>query len=170
MIKDLDFEVDSIHIRGQLKLPEQAESAYPTVLLCHGVPSGIVDTNDGGYPLLAQTISNEGFAAYTFNFRGSGKSEGNFDVLGWTRDLQSALLTLLQQPEVDKKRIALVGFSAGAAVSIFVASQEKRGISDAQKLEDGKSAHNFFDFRNLLALLYSEGERGSSRICRLFRI
>jgi len=126
MIKDLDLTVDALEIRGQLYLPENLGPPYPAVILCHGVPSGTIDPMDGGYPLLASTLSEEGFAVYTFRFRGTGESGGNFDVLGWTHDLHAAIDAVYRQPEIDKKRLALVGFSAGAAVSLFVAAKDQR--------------------------------------------
>jgi uncharacterized protein len=126
MIRDLDLSVDSLKIRGQLYLPEDADPPYRTVILCHGVPSGTVDPTDGGYPLLAKTISEEGLAVYTFRFRGTGESQGNFDAVGWTHDLKAAIDALYQLPDIDKKRLALVGFSAGAGVSIFTAAHDRR--------------------------------------------
>ena len=126
MIRNLDLRVDNLKIRGQLYLPESMNPPYPAVILCHGIPSGIVDPTDGGYPLLARTLVEEGFSVYTFSFRGTGESEGNFNILGWTHDLKAAINELYQQPEIDKKRLALVGFSAGATVSLFIAAQDKR--------------------------------------------
>jgi uncharacterized protein len=126
MINDLDLTVDGLKIRGQLYLPEDADPPYPAVILCHGIPSGTVDPADPGYPLLARTISDEGFAVYTFRFRGTGESQGNFDILGWTRDLKAAIEAVYQRPDIDKKRLALAGFSAGAAVSIFMTAQDRR--------------------------------------------
>ena len=52
-------------------------------------------------------------------------SEGNFDILGWARDLEEGLDNLTLRPEVDPKRIYLMGFSGGAAVSIYVAAHRK---------------------------------------------
>lgn len=126
MIKDANLRVDGLKIVGQLYLPEGREPPYPAVILCHGIPSGTVDPTDGGYPLLARTISEAGLAAYTFRFRGSGESDGNFDLAGWDRDLKAAIDYLYSLPEIDKKRIALVGFSAGAALSIYRAAKDKR--------------------------------------------
>jgi dipeptidyl aminopeptidase/acylaminoacyl peptidase len=126
MIKDLDLRVDGLNVRGQLYLPENVEPPFLAVILSHGVPSGTVDPTDGGYPLLAKTICEKGFAVYTFRFRGTGESQGNFDVLGWTRDLIAAIDAVYQQPEIDKKRLGLVGFSAGAAVSLFVTAHDLR--------------------------------------------
>ena len=61
-----------------------------------------------------------------FNFRGTGPSEGNLDMLGWTRDLQMIIDYLYCVPEVDNSRISLLGFSGGAAVAIYGAAPDKR--------------------------------------------
>lgn len=126
MLKTLDLKVDGLDIRGQLYLPEDTQPPFPTIILCHGVPSGTVDPTDGGYPLLAKTICEEGFAVYIFRFRGTGESQGNFDAIGWTRDLTAAIDSISQQSEIDFKRLAVVGFSAGAAVSLFVTAHDQR--------------------------------------------
>ncbi len=90
------------------------------------MPAKSPDPNDKGYPLLAERICREGFAVFIFNFRGTGASDGNLDILGWTRDLKAAIEYLCALPEVDRSHLSLLGFSGGAAVSIFVASQDKR--------------------------------------------
>ena len=126
MIKDANLAVDSLTIVGQLYWPEDMDPPYPAVILCHGIPSGLVDPTDGGYPLLAKTISEEGFAVYTFRFRGTGASQGNLDIAGWTHDLKAVIDYLWGLPEIDHGRLSLVGFSAGASVSIYVAAQDKR--------------------------------------------
>ncbi len=120
------LKVDGIAIVGQLYLPEN-QTRYPAVCVCHGIPSGKpADPDDGGYPVLAEQICREGFAVLIFNFRGTGDSGGNLDILGWTRDLQSAIDYLWRQPGVDKSCLSLVGFSAGAATSVYVASRDER--------------------------------------------
>jgi len=126
MMKAANLTVDGLKITGQLYLPETGSPPYPAVILCHGVPSGISDPADGGYPLLAKTISAAGLAVYTFRFRGTGESEGNFDIAGWTHDLKAVIDYLYAQPEIESSHISLVGFSAGAAVSIYMAAQDKR--------------------------------------------
>lgn len=111
---------------GQLFLPD-IEAKYPLACICHGVPSGNPpDPADGGYPALAERVCNEGFGVFIFNFRGTGDSGGNFDLLGWTRDLQAVVDYLWDMDSVDRSRFSLVGFSAGAAVSVYVASKDKR--------------------------------------------
>ena len=61
-----------------------------------------------------------------FNFRGTGRSGGNLDILGWSRDLQTALDFLYNLKEVDKTHFCLLGFSGGAAVSVYTAAHDPR--------------------------------------------
>jgi fermentation-respiration switch protein FrsA (DUF1100 family) len=127
MLKDyIVLEVDGIAIIGQIYLPDE-RTQYPAVCVCHGIPSGNPpDSGDGGYPLLAEKICREGLAVLIFNFRGTGDSGGNLDILGWTRDLQAAIDYLWGLNDIDKSHLSLLGFSAGAATSIYVAAQDKR--------------------------------------------
>ena len=119
------LEVDGLNIVGQFYLPA-GRMPYPTVCVCHGIPAGIPDPNDRGYALLAEQICRQGFAVLIFNFRGTGDSGGNLDILGWSRDLKAVIDYLCALPEVDKSRLSLLGFSGGAAVSIYVAAQDDR--------------------------------------------
>lgn len=119
------LEVDGLNIVGQLYLPT-GNMPYPTVCVCHGIPARIPDPSDRGYPLLAEQICQHGFAVLIFNFRGTGASGGNLDMLGWTRDLRAVVDYLYVLPEVDRSRFYLLGFSGGAAVSVYVAAQDRR--------------------------------------------
>jgi dipeptidyl aminopeptidase/acylaminoacyl peptidase len=123
--KAVTLEVDGLNIVGQLYLPP-GKMPYPTVCVCHGIPAGIPDPKDRGYALLAEQICRHGFAVLIFNFRGTGASSGNLDILGWTRDLKAAIDYLVALPEVDKSRLSLLGFSGGAVVGIYVAAQDNR--------------------------------------------
>ncbi len=123
--KPVALEVEGITISGQLYLPV-AKTPYPTVCICHGIPARIPAPDDEGYPWLAEKICREGFAVFIFNFRGTGASGGNLGMLGWTRDLKVAIDYLCTLPEVDKSHLSLLGFSGGAAVSVYVASGDSR--------------------------------------------
>lgn len=121
------LESEGINITGQLYLPGEGNRApYRTVCICHGIPAGIPDPGNTGYPLLAERICRQGIAVFIFNFRGTGASGGNFDIMGWTRDLKSAIDYLCSLPEVDRARLSLLGFSGGAAVSVYVAAKDDR--------------------------------------------
>ena len=120
------LELEGITLCGRLYLPGD-KTRHAIVCICHGIPSGKPpDPDDGGYPLLAEKICHEGFATFIFNFRGTGDSGGNFDIMGWRRDLGVVIDYLFNLPEVDKSQLTLLGFSGGAAVSIYVAAQDER--------------------------------------------
>jgi uncharacterized protein len=126
MQQEANLVVDNLKIAGQLFWPDEGSAPFPAVILCHGVPSGIVDPADGGYPQLAQTMTQSGLAAFTFRFRGSGESEGNFDILGWQRDLQGVIEYIQIAPKVRKDQVALVGFSAGGALALCQTARDQR--------------------------------------------
>jgi len=132
--KEVSFAVDGLRLSGRVYLAAEG-SPQPAVCLCHGIPHGSQDTDsdvrDRGYPGLAERICREGFTVLMFNFRGTGDSQGNFDIMGWTRDLGAALDYLAALPEVAGSGPALLGFSGGAAVSIHVAAHDKRVSSVA---------------------------------------
>lgn len=107
----------------------------PFLILCHGIPRAGTEAekrekeaekedSDGGYPALAGRCAALGLPVFHFNFRGTGESEGDFDLLGWTRDL-TAFLDYWEQRGADLG-FSLWGFSAGAAVSACVAAAEPR--------------------------------------------
>jgi fermentation-respiration switch protein FrsA (DUF1100 family) len=126
MINNVTLTVDNIPIVGELHLPE-CKGPHPAVCICHGIPSGKPkDPADGGYPELAERITREGFIAFIFNFRGAGESGGNFDLSGWARDLTAAIDYLWELPGLDRAHLSLLGFSGGAAVSIYAAARDKR--------------------------------------------
>jgi len=129
MIKrDVTLNLENIHIKGRLYLPGKGDrSPYQTLCICHGIPSGAPpDPADSGYPSLAEKICRQGFAVFIFNFRGAGTSGGNLDLAGWIRDLKAVIDYLYALPEVDRSHLSLLGFSAGAAVSVCVVAEDTR--------------------------------------------
>ena len=121
----VSLTVDGLNIAGELYLPEQGQK-LPGLCLCHGIPAAQPDPSDRGYPLLAETFAAAGFVTLIFNFRGCGESEGNLDMLGWSRDLDAVLSYLSALPEVDSQRLSVLGFSGGAAVSVYQAAHDER--------------------------------------------
>jgi dipeptidyl aminopeptidase/acylaminoacyl peptidase len=120
------LQVDGISIVGQIFLPD-LNTKYPLVCLCHGIPSGNPpDPDDGGYPALAKQICRENYGVFFFNFRGTGDSGGNMDLLGWTRDLLAVVDYLYSLGNIDSSHLYLVGFSGGATTAVYVASKDQR--------------------------------------------
>lgn len=128
-VQRLNLLSDGLRLAAELYLPA-GSGPHPGLILCHGIPAKRVpDPNDRGYPLLAEKFSSEGFAVLIFNFRGSGESEGNLDLFAWTRDLNTSMDYLYWRSEVIKSRISVMGFSGGAAVSLYCAAHDNRFAS-----------------------------------------
>jgi uncharacterized protein len=127
MKRTLTLIVDNLRLSGEVYFPEKAKLPRPALILCHGIPSGQPNPGDDtGYPGLAERFCEARFITLIFNFRGAHGAEGNLDMLGWTRDLTAAVDYLAGLQEVDKSRICLLGSSAGAAVSVFIAANDPR--------------------------------------------
>ncbi len=124
--KKLLLRVDGVAIAGEVFSPPGGRTPHPALCLCHGIPSPNPSPSDEGYAPLARRFALEGFVACTFNFRGTGRSGGNLDLLDWTRDLNAVVESLLETDGVDPSKIFLMGFSAGAAAAIYVAAHDGR--------------------------------------------
>jgi len=123
--RGFSLESEGFNLAGEVYVPRRQPS--PALCLCHGIPRGTPpDPSDRGYPFLAERFARAGFLTAVFNFRGTGNSGGNFDMLGWTRDLESVIGYLCTMKEVEREKVSLMGFSGGAAVSAYVAAQDQR--------------------------------------------
>lgn len=126
MRRNFTLTVDNLRLAGEVYFPETTKQHCPALCLCHGIPSGQRDPNDRGYPALAERFCAAGFITLIFNFRGTGQSQGNLDILGWTRDLRAAIDFLSSLNRVDKSNLYLLGSSGGAAVGVYVAAHDPR--------------------------------------------
>ena len=125
-LRKIAFKSDNLNILGEIYLPQKQPQTLPAVILCHGIPASIYNPQDRSWAITAEEFCNAGFVSMVFNFRGSGLSEGNFDMLGWAEDLKSAIPILLNLGEVDKTKVFLLGSSGGAVTCVYVTAQDKR--------------------------------------------
>ncbi len=124
-VKEIRLQADGFRLAGELHIPSR-DKTHPALCICHGIPATPPDPTDKGYTLLAQRFCQAGFVTLIFNFRGTGRSQGNLDILGWTGDLQAAIDFLYEVKQVDKSHLCLLGFSGGAAVSVYAAAHDSR--------------------------------------------
>jgi uncharacterized protein len=76
---------------------------------------------------IARALAVNGIAAFRFDYRGSGNSEGDFSEMTAGREVQDAraALRLLQsQVELDRERFGLLGLSMGGMVAALTAGIE----------------------------------------------
>ncbi|MBM3155646.1 MAG: alpha/beta fold hydrolase [Chloroflexi bacterium] len=123
--KDITIQVDGLKLPAAVFFPE-VNQPNPALCLCHGIPAGKYNPTEEGYPALAQRFCDAGFVTMIFNFRGTGLAGGNLDMAGWAHDLHAVIDFLYNLDEADKARLCLLGSSAGAAVSVYVAAHDPR--------------------------------------------
>ena len=118
------IECDEAKLYGNLYIPNALPA--PALLICHGMNA----QGSHGlrlYSRLAETACKEGFVVLVFDFRGVGKSTGQFDYgIGEQQDVKCALNYLATRQEVAPNNIFVVGHSLGGAVSIYALQNETR--------------------------------------------
>ncbi len=120
-------------LAGTLTLPNGASATRkaPAVITITG--SGPQDRDEtisivlGYRPFyeLADTLGRRGIAVLRMDDRGTFASKGDFatsNTADFADDIRAALTWLRQQPEIDTRRIALVGHSEGGMVAPMVAA------------------------------------------------
>ncbi|MGB2694907.1 MAG: alpha/beta fold hydrolase [Dehalococcoidia bacterium] len=126
-IRDLTFTSGDLTLEGALHLPSQTPA--PAAVVCHPHPQYGGDMENNVVRAACEALVQRGFAALRFNFRGVGRSDGAFDQgQGEQGDVRAALAHLASLPEVDSKRLGLIGYSFGAMVAAEVASGALRGL------------------------------------------
>lgn len=124
--KNITFSAGNLILEGVMHLPRENET-LPAVVLCHPHPlyGGSMDNNV--ILSLSYALVNESLIVLRFNFRGVGKSEGEFaNGIGEQEDVIAAIDWLVNQPNVDCQRIGLAGYSFGALVALSVAFRDSR--------------------------------------------
>jgi dipeptidyl aminopeptidase/acylaminoacyl peptidase len=95
----------------------------PTVVALHGVTKNRVDM-----VRFAIALGRAGMNVLVFDGRGHGKSEGRFVTYGFyeKRDVEAAIDYLVLAKGVSDTTIGLAGISMGAAITLQVASANRR--------------------------------------------
>jgi pimeloyl-ACP methyl ester carboxylesterase len=123
---DVRIHSGELFLRGHLARPMGEERGWRALVLCHGFPTGPRGGADSGhsYPALAERLSAAtGWTVLTFNFRGTGESEGDFSLAGWMVDLRAAIDHVLDLKGVSEAWLA--GFDLGGALAICAAGENE---------------------------------------------
>lgn len=113
----------SFELEGLFQLPD-GEGPFPAAVVCHPYPPAGGTMEAPLVQAISRALAEAGIAALRFNFRSVGVSGGAFDNgRGEVEDVAGALDWLGAQPKVDPDRLALVGYSFGAAMALFEAAR-----------------------------------------------
>ncbi|MCJ7791427.1 MAG: dienelactone hydrolase family protein [Dehalococcoidia bacterium] len=100
---------------------------FPAVVLCHPHPLYGGSMNNNVIMAVSSALVEKSMAAFMFNFRGVGGSQGSFgDGIAEQEDVAAAISWIISQPEVDSERVGLSGYSFGAAVALPAAGTDDR--------------------------------------------
>jgi len=118
---------DGTKLIGRLSVPK-SDSPIPAFMLLHGSEQGTRD--NFGSKVMAHFMLSRGFAALAYDKRGVGDSEGVYQEAPSPANLQrhaedaiAGVTYLASRPEVDAKRIGLIGGSQAGWVIPLAASQ-----------------------------------------------
>jgi uncharacterized protein len=124
-----------LRLAGYLARPSasaaQGAGRYGLVI-CHGFPAEPKGAKLEGqsYPQLADRVAADaGWVVLTFNFRGTGDSQGDFSLAGWLADVKAAIGHLLRDSGAEA--VWLCGFSVGGSLCVCAAGEDEqvRGVA-----------------------------------------
>lgn len=127
MIKNLSFYSEGKVLKGNLYLPENFVEGekLPIIVLCHGF-GGVKELL---LPNYANKFAESGFAAFTFDYRGFGESEGEAGRIvpcEQVMDIRNAISFISSLSEIHPDKIALWGTSLGGANALIATAMDKR--------------------------------------------
>jgi alpha/beta superfamily hydrolase len=121
-----DIISDGLRLPARFARPA-GSARVPALLLLPGFPRGTGGAAMSGhtYPPLADRIAREvGWAALTFQYRGTGSAEGDFSIEGWLADVHAAVDTLGARSDIAG--VWLAGFRLGGTLAIVAAADDLR--------------------------------------------
>lgn len=163
--REMIFENDGLRLAGVLRSPDHPSGRVPGVLLIHGSLEQDRDGNilhhPDGRPVfkknffleISKRLCNAGFATFSWDQRGCGRSEGpshGYNVFARARDAKAALDAFSSQVDViDPDRIAVLGQSAGVYTACLLAREDSRPC--AYVLQGGL----YRDYEEMMAFNYA---------------
>ncbi len=122
----VEFHCGEFSLEGILALPE-GTGPFPAVIVCHPHPlyGGSMDNNV--VDNVCEALTQASLVSFKFNFRGVGRSQGQFSHgIGEQDDVNAAISFVTTVREVDSNRLGLVGYSAGAGFALPLAFKDSR--------------------------------------------
>lgn len=121
------FQIDNLGptLQGTAYLPE-GERRHPTALICHGFAGNRIGPGHM-FVRLARALVARGFAAFTFDYRGCGESEGDHHDVTTSlalADAKRALQWVRGHARVDRSQLSLVGYSMGGMIAAMIAAKD----------------------------------------------
>lgn len=144
---------DGLRVKGELYLPA-GDKKLPLVVFNHDGISGI----SREHRLSSVRLARAGYVVFSPSYRGEDGSQGVVEIAkGEVRDVLNVLPLLKAHPRVNSQKIALVGASHGALISVLAASRSK-------DIKAVVSAYGVMDIYRWYAYLKDNGKLGKDEI------
>ncbi len=155
---ELTFQSGGKSIRLDAYLPDTHGAPVPAVVALYGAGGNV-----SGMERYASTLAAQGFAVYLLHYFDRTGTESadkptilrNFPL--WMKTLWDAISFVEEQPQVDGKRIALLGFSLGAYLSLANSAIDHRVQAVVEFFGGMPKEMNLF-MRRLCPVLILHGE------------
>jgi len=153
----------SLKIKARVFFPA-GDGPFPAVLFNHGGVDGLTE----GTLDRCRELAVAGYVVFASSYRGEDGSDGTVEIAkGEVDDVLAGLEWLRKEPKVDPNRIAAVGTSHGALVSLLAASRTDRlkalvfayGIADIYTWFDYLKATNQLGKDELTRRTYGNGPK-----------
>jgi len=128
--EEVIYSGNGLQYGGTITIPP-GDGKFPAVLLITG--SGAQDRDETifshkPFAVIADALTRDGFVVLRVDDRGIGSSTGNFatsTTADFVKDVNTSFDYLKSRPEVNDKKVGLLGHSEGAMIAPVVASQRK---------------------------------------------
>ena len=126
MEQAVSFKSDGLKLSGIVNSLAEPGERRPAIIVLHGFGS---NKQSGNSMWPARTFAEWGYVTLRFDMRGCGESEGEKNriiCLEQVEDTKNAITLMQGREDVDPDRIALIGSSFGAAVTVYTAGVDGR--------------------------------------------
>src|SRR5450759_4395430 len=155
---ELTFQCACKPFRLDAYFPASSDAPLPAVVALHGAGGNV-----SGMEQYASTLAAQGFAVFLLHYFDRTGTESadkptilrNFPL--WMKTLWDAISFVETQPQVDNKRIALLGFSLGAYLSLANSAIDPRVKAVVEFFGGMPKEMNLF-MRRLCPVLILHGE------------
>ncbi len=119
-------------LRGMIHLPDERDyrSPFPGVILYHGFGGNRMEPG-ALFVQFCRRLLARGIASLRFDFLGSGESDGSFEEMTYSSEVEDALDIFdyfQRRREIDKDMIFLLGLSMGGSIAGHVAGLKKEAV------------------------------------------
>jgi len=147
----VSFLNQKIKLAGTLYKPD-GDGIHPAIVVVHQASGG--EQTDPFYDHLKSELPKQGIAVLVFDRRGSGRSQGNFEIADFNDladDVVSAVEYLGTRADIDRSKIGLHGTSQGGWIAPIAAAKKPdiacivavsaSGVTPAEQMDYGVAFH-----------------------------